>query len=83
MDNTKIAKYVGDIISDNGKNDLNIADRKAKGFGISDDILAILDEVPFGQHRIEAGVLMRDSMLISSMLGNSAVWYNLSQSDIN
>ena len=26
---------------------------------------------------------MRDSMLISSMLGNSAVWYNLSQSDIS
>ena len=64
MNNAKQEKYVGDIISDDGKNSANIAARKAKGFGIAGDILAILDVIPFGRYKIEAGFYMRNGMLI-------------------
>ena len=61
-------KYVGDIISENGKIDENIADRRAKGFGIVSDILSILEEIPLGTYRIEAGLEIRDVQASRSRL---------------
>ena len=45
MNDSTSEKYIGDIISENGKITANISDRQAKGFGIVGDILAILDEI--------------------------------------
>ena len=78
---SKREKYLGDIITNNGRNDANIAARKAKGFVIAGDILSILDEVPLGTHRIEAGIVMRNGMLINGILTNSEVWNGLSEND--
>lgn len=82
MNTSKQEKYIGDIISDDGKNTANIAARKAKGFGIVGDILAILDEIPFGKYKVEAGIHMRNGMLINGMLTNSETWYGLTEQDI-
>ena len=79
MDDSKSEKYVGDIVCDDGKADNNIASRKAKGFAIAGDILAILDEVPLGTHRIEAGLHMRNGMLLNGILTNSEVWVGLKE----
>ena len=62
MEDSKQEKYVGDVITDDGKNDENIAARKAKAFAIAGDILAILDEVPLGPYRIDAGLCMSSAM---------------------
>ena len=70
-------KYVGDMVCDNGKVDDNIAARKNKGFAIAGDILAILEEVPLGTHRIEAGLHMRNGMFLNGILTNSEVWIGL------
>ena len=82
MNTSKKEKYVGDVITDDGKNIENIAARKGKGYGIVGDILAILNEVPFGKYKIEAGLCMRNAKLISAMLTNSETWYGLTKNDI-
>ena len=80
MANTNKEKYVGDVITDDGKNDENIASRRAKAFGIAGDIIAILEEVPLGPYRIDAGLCMRNAMFLNSILVNSEVWYGLNSS---
>ena len=77
MEDSTEERYVGDIITADGKIDSNIQSRKRRGFAISGDILAILEEVPFGQYRVKAGIAMRNGMLLSSMLNNSEVWYQM------
>ena len=48
-DTSKLKKYLGDLISHTGRNRTNIEDRKSKGFGICNQILALLSEVPHGK----------------------------------
>ena len=82
MDNSKQEKYVGDIITENGKNDQNIAARKARAFAIAGDFLAILEEVPLGPYRIDAGLCMRNAMFLNAILTNSETWYGIKSSHI-
>ena len=42
--------YLGDIISSDGKNKLNIESRVAKGLGIVSQIMDKLKTVSFGEH---------------------------------
>ena len=35
MNNSKEEKYIGDIITGDGKNEKNVLSRKSKGFGIA------------------------------------------------
>ena len=82
MENSKQEKYVGDIITEDAKNDENIAARKGKAFAIAGDILAILDEIPLGPYRIDAGLCMRNGMFLNAILRNSEVWYGLKSTHI-
>ena len=41
MESSKCEKYLGDLISENGKLKDNISERRAKGFGMANWILAI------------------------------------------
>ena len=67
-------KYLGDVISTDGKNMKNIKARIAKGNGIVRKIITILDGIPFGQHYFEVGIRLRNSLLVSSMLFNAEAW---------
>ena len=82
MENSNQEKYVGDIITEDAKNDENIAARKGKAFAIAGDILAILDEIPLGPYRIDAGLCMRNGMFLNAILTNSEVWYGLKSTHI-
>ena len=77
MADSKAEKYLGDVISHDGKNDDNLKDRTNKAWGIVSQILAIIDEVPFGKHEIEAALIMRNSMFINGILTNIEVRYGL------
>ena len=46
-------KYLGDIISKDGKNIKNIKARKDKAIGASNQIISILEEICFGKHHFE------------------------------
>ena len=76
-------KYLGDIISTDGRNMKNIKARIAKGKGIVNNILTMLEGIPFGKHYFEVGIILRNSLLVSSMLFNSEAWYNLTSAELD
>ena len=73
-------KYLGDIISIDGKNSKNITARKNRGIGIVTQIISILDEICFGKFNFEVAMILRNSLFISSLLSNAEAWYNVSES---
>ena len=56
-------KYLGDLISSDGKNMKNIKARIAKGKGIVMRIFNILENVPFGKHFFEIALISRTAEL--------------------
>ena len=75
-------KYLGDLISREGKNEKNIHARKAKGTGIVDQIISILDGSVFGPFHVEVALILRSSLLLNGILTNSEAWYGLKTSDL-
>ena len=82
MEEVKDEKYLGDILSADGKNAKNIKERVSKGMGIIANILNILDLICFGPFTFEIAILLRNSMLINGFMTNSEVWYNFSRGEI-
>ena len=76
-------RYLGDLLTADGSNIKNIKARKAKGFGINDKIMTMLDEIFFGPYSIKVGLIFRCSHLINSILLNSEVWYGLTKADVD
>ncbi len=74
MEDTAEQKYLGDILTSTGSNKSNIASRRGKGLGVVKQILPILDEVTFGQHKFEIAVMLRNSLFVNSVLCNSEVF---------
>ena len=67
---------------DNTKIKANIEKRKARGYGIVNNILAIVNEIPLSFRKIQAGLLLRQAMLINGILFNSEAWHNISSKDV-
>ena len=82
MEEVKEDKYLGDVISQDGKNMKNILARKDKAVGVVTQIMSILEEICFGMYYFEVAVILRNSLLISSLLSNSESWYNLKNEEI-
>ena len=75
-------KYLGDIVSQDGKNTKNIVARKNRGTGVVSQIMSILEDICFGKHYFEVAMVLRNALLISSLLTNAEAWYNLSNTEI-
>ena len=82
MKNSKQETYLGDIIHESGSIKPNIEKRKSKGYGITSNILAIVNEIPLAQWRTEAGLNLRQAMLVNSTLFNSEAWHGVTKKDI-
>ena len=52
----------------------NIEKRKQKGYSITSSILAIVNEVPLGHWKVQAGLSLRQAMLLNGILFNSEAW---------
>ena len=76
-------KYLGDIISNNGRNIKNIRARVGKGIGIMKNIFNLIDGIPFGKFYFEVAIILRNSLFVSSVLFNSEVWYNLTNAELD
>ena len=50
--------------------------------GVITQITQILDSVLFGKYYFEVAMVLRSSLLLSSLLLNSEAWVNLSDKDI-
>ena len=70
-------KYLGQIISNDMKNEKNPKDETNRSIGNVTKIITTLNERPFGAFTFKAAKLMRDGILISSLLNNSETWINL------
>ena len=74
--------YLGDVISADGSHTKNVLARKSKGQGVINQITQILDSVFFGKYHFEVALILRSSLLLSSLLLNSEAWVNFSDKDI-
>ena len=75
-------KYLGDILSSDGRNVKNISSRRNRGVGSVTQIMSILEDICFGNYYFEVAILLRDTLLISTLLTNAEAWYNLTSSDL-
>ena len=82
MKNSDQELYLGDVIHKNAKAKPNIERRKAKGYGIINEILAIVNEIPLPHWRVKAGLHLRQAMLVNGILYNSEAWHNICDKDI-
>lgn len=76
-------KYLGEIISADGKNKRNIQERKNRGLGAANQIQQLLDDLCLGEYYFEAANILRNSLLLSSLLSNSETWYDLTKKEIS
>ena len=83
MEEKEEEKYLGVLLSHDGRNMKNIKAKVARGTGIVKRIITILDTIPLGKHYFEVGMLLRDSLLLSSILYNAEAWYNLTNAELN
>ena len=67
MKNSNKEKYLGDLIS-NGTIRNTIEGRKNKGYGMVNEILAIIDEIPLGSYKMEIGLRLRQAILLNGIL---------------
>ena len=74
--------YLGDVIMHNGRNTKNVQKRVSRGLGLISQVINLLESVSFGRHYIEIGLLLRESMFLSSMLYNVEVWYDISKAEV-
>ena len=82
MDDTSKSKYLGDVVDKSGRIRANIEERRAKGFAIVNEILAIVEEIPLGKYRMEIGLNLRQAMLINGILYNSEAWHDINEKEI-
>ena len=82
LENSNQEKYLGDFLDKKGTCRPNIEKRKLKGFSIISCILAIVNEVPLGHRKIQAGLSLRQAMLLNGILFNSEAWQGAETKDI-
>ena len=82
MKQSKREKYLGDLVDISGKIRPNIEARQHKGFGVVNNILAIINEIPLGHWRVEAGLRLRQAMFVNGCLFNSEAWHGVKETDI-
>ena len=75
-------KYLGNIVTTNGGNADTIEDRRNKGWGKVATILGILSEVDMGSRRVEVGLLLRKTILVSSLLFTAETWSGIKEDQI-
>ena len=82
MKNSDKEKYLGDIITTKGTTKATLEDRKRKGYAIVAEIMAILKDIPLGQHMMEIGLHLRNAKLLNGILYNSEAWHDISEEDM-
>ena len=76
-------KYLGDIITVDGKNTKNIEARVGKAQGIIKQIKEMLEEMFFGGYMFEVAITLRNSLFINGILTNMEACYGLTEHEID
>ena len=59
-----------------------IEDRRNKGWGKVSQLMGILGEVALDRNRVEAGLILRQSILVSSLLWSAEVWSDVKDKEL-
>jgi hypothetical protein len=70
--------YLGDVISNDGRNTKNINSRIGKGLGKINDIMNMLEKVSLGHEYFKIALLLRESIFLNSILSRHGILYNSS-----
>ena len=62
----------------NGISD-TIEDRRSKGWGRISTIMGTLSELDMGVHKLEAGLMLREAVLVSGLLYSAEAWSGLTE----
>ena len=65
--------YLGDIISGDGTNKLNIENRVSRGLGKIAQIMGMIEKISLGKHFFKIALLLRESIFLSSIVTNSEI----------
>ena len=82
MKESQKEKYLGDIISEKGTLKDNIENRVAKAWSYVSEIGAILSEFPFGNKKIQVGLMLREAMFLNGVLHSSEAWHGITAAHI-
>ena len=82
IENVVDDKYLGDILSVDGKNTKNIAAKISKAIGIVKKVRDILDNMCLGPYFFEVGVVLRNSLFLNGILTNLEASYGLTDAEI-
>ena len=74
--------YLGDKVSSDGRNTVNVRDRVQKGVGLTQQIMKIIQQTGFGTATVEIALVLGESLLINGMMTNSEIWHNITASEI-
>ena len=75
-------KYLGDVISVDGRNTKNIEAKVDKAQGIIKQLKGMMEEMCFGQFIFEVAIILRNSIFINGILTNLEASYGLTDSEI-
>ena len=75
-------KYLGDIVTSDGKNHKNMLARRNRGIGVVTQIMTKLEDICVGKYFFQVAVIWRNTYLISSLLTNAEAWFNVIQTDV-
>ena len=82
MKNVTKIKYLGDILNQSGNINDTINDRYSKGMGIITQISSLLSSISLGMYYFDIAMILRDSMLLNSILVSCHSWYLVSKKHI-
>ena len=82
MDKKDSTKYLGNILSSKGGVAETIEDRRTKGWGKVAQIMGILGVVDMGAHRLEVGLLLREAILVNSLLYSAEAWSGVTEKQL-
>ena len=61
---------------------MNIDHRRNQGLAAVSEVTSMLDRVSLGHFHFEISLILRDSILISKLVFNSEIWYNLTNQQL-
>ena len=69
-------KYLGEVVTADGRNTRNIQEKTQKGTVLIFQIQKTIKSIGFGTYTPEIALLLRNSILVNGMLTNAEVFYN-------
>ena len=75
-------RYLGEVVCSSGSQDKNIQARVQRGMSAANTIIQILQETCFGKYDCEVFLVLRDSLLLSTLITNSETWNHVTKKNI-